>query len=655
MTKRIQTNLLTCALLIAPALHAVGCSDDDSGKTVSDGGANDASSPGSDGAVDGASPNRDGSIADGGGSDGSAPDASNPDAAVPVVGDTWGFTSTKRLVLFERATGRLERAVAVDVPANETVWGVDVRPADGSIVAVTSAGKLYTINPQTGATTLKSTLTADPADTSDAFTALAGTLYGVDFNPVPDRLRIVSDTGQNLRINVDTGAVTTDLALNPLNPGIVAAAYTNSFAAACRTSLYVVDAAARKLLLQNPPNDGKLTEVGSLGDATIGTVHGFDIAITSAGVSVALVSATAADGERVAELNLSTGALTAPHTIALNIGETLDSVFVAPPSTAPAQAAGELLATTASNKLISFNRGAPGKLCTSAPITGLGAGENVVGADVRPADGNLYALTNSGKLYTVVTATAAATLKSTLNPPTALSGAEFALGFNPVPDRLRVISDTGVNLRINVDDGAVTTDSPISQTAGTPGITAAAYTNGFAGARSTTLWAIDSTSDSLVLVGANPADAAACPNATNPNCGVSTVVQPLGITGDVAAVNGFDIEASTGTALAALAVGDAASSTLYTIQPSGPTVSVAAGTIGGGERVRSLTFAATPALTAWVATSDNKLISFAPASPQTSLTNAALSGLQTDETLVGIDVRPLDGKLYGLGSSGRLY
>jgi trimeric autotransporter adhesin len=659
MTQRRQTNLLTCALLIGPVLTAIGCGDDDPGKAVDsgapDGSTSEAGTSGSDGSVDGAMRNPDGSTPDGGVLDGSAVDGSNPDAAARIVGDTWGFTSSKRLVLFERATGRLERAVNVAVPVNETVWGVDVRPADGSIIAVTSAGKLYTIDPQSGAMTPKSTLTADVADTSEAFTALAGTAYGVDFNPVPDRLRIVSNTGQNLRINVDTGAVTTDLALNPANTGVVAAAYTNSFAAACRTSLYVLDGVGRKLLLQNPPNDGKLTDLGSLGDAAIGAVHGFDIAIDSAGVSVALVSATAADGERVAELNLSTGALSSPRVVALNAGETLDSVFVLPPSTAPSQAVGELLATTATNKLISFNRGAPGKLCTSAPITGLGAGESVVGADVRPADGNLYALTNNGKLYTVAIATATAALKSTLTPATTLSGAEFAVGFNPVPDRLRVISDTGVNLRINVDDGVVTTDSAITQAAGTPGITAAAYTNSFAGARSTTLWAIDSTSDSLVLVGANPADAAACPNATNPNCGVSTVVQPLGITGDVTAINGFDIEATTGAALAALAIGDAASSTLYTIQPSGPTVSVAAGTIGGGERVRSLTFAATPALTAWVVTSDSKLISFAPNAPQTSLTNAALTGLQTDETLVGIDVRPLDGKLYGLGSTGRLY
>lgn len=657
--QRIHSSLLTCALLLTPIASSVGCSDDNDDP----GGNLDA------GNLDGG-PKLDAALPDG---STIRPDGQVvlPDGAVAAVGDTWGFTSAGRLVLFERASGQIERAVSVATPPGETVWGVDVRPADGTVIALTSGGKLYTVNPQTGATTLKSTLSADAADiAAPTFAALEGTAYGLDFNPVVDRLRVVSNTGQNLRINVDTGATSADTALNPATTGVTAAAYSNSFGAACRTSLYVIDATARKLLLQNPPNDGVLTELGSLGDATIGQVHGFDIVTGSNGANVALVSATATDGERVSELSLATGALSNPHLVALNAGEKLESVFALPPTVAPVQAPGELLATTVGNKLISFARSAPGKLCTSVAITGLGAGDNIVGADVRPADGNLYALTASGKLYTVDVATAAATLKSTLvkgadaDPFTALAGTEFAVGFNPVPDRLRIISDTGLNLRVNVDDGKVSTDSAITPASGVtaPGVTAVAYTNAFAGAKSTTLWGIDSASDSLVRIGADPADGTACPNATNPNCGVSTVVQPLGITGDVATVNGFDIEATTGVALAALAAGDAASSTLYSVNPAGNPgampavpVTVALGVIGGGERVRSLSFSATPKLTAWVVTGDNKLLSFAPSAPQTSITNAALSGLQVAETLVGIDVRPRDGKLYGVGSSGRLY
>lgn len=662
----IQKNLLASLLLLSPMLPIVGCVDDEPDAISADGGSfEDAATNGT---TDGGTAPDATIVA---AVDGSVVDAAwpTPDGAVNATGDTWALDSTGALVLFDRKTGGVERVVPVTkLPAGESIWGIDVRPADGSLVAVSSAGKLYVIDATSGIATVKSTLVADPADSTDPFSVLTGGAYGVDFNPVADRLRVVSKTGQNLRINVDTGLVTTDAAINPATP-ISEAAYTNSFAATCRTRLYVIDADGKQLYLQDPPNDGKLTVIGSLGAAVTGPVHGFEIVTGSDGSNVALVGFTGSDGEHIAEVNLSTGLATAlPGVVAIG-GATLQHIFAAPPGVAPTQLPGELLATTESNKLVSFMRGAPGKLCTSVTVTGLANGEDILGADVRPADGKLYALTNGAKLYTLDVVTGVATAKSTLikatdaDPFSGLGeGAELAVGFNPVPDRLRVISNRGDNLRINVDDGKVTTDTAISQAEGTPCVSAVAYTNAFAGAKSTTLFGIDSVSDALVRIGGNPADGAACPNATNPNCGVSSLVQPLGIAGDVTPINGFDIDGTTGVALAALAIGDGKSSTLYVINPNGDLgatppvpVAVVAGAIGGGERVRSLTLAATPKLTAWVVTADNKLVSFAPAAPQTSLTQASLTGLQANETLVGIDVRPLDGKLYGVGSSGRLY
>jgi hypothetical protein len=261
------------------------------------------------------------------------------------------------------------------------------------------------------------------------------------------------------------------------------------------------------------------------------------------------------------------------------------------------------------NKLVSFNRGAPGKLCTSASITGLGAGENVLGIDIRPADGALYALGSAGKVYTLDTATGAATLKSTLMadaadttaPFTALYGTDFGVGFNPVPDRLRVVNDTGQNLRINVDTGATTTDETLRP--GTPRVTAVAYTNSFAGATSTTLFALDSTADSLVRIGGDPATGAACTLTTNPNCGVVTAIGALNA-GDTTGVDGFDIDARSrtlGSALAALTIGAATSSSLFVVNletgsAAAPT-GVANPTIGGGERLRGLAFAGNPVVT----------------------------------------------------------
>ncbi|WP_404349449.1 DUF4394 domain-containing protein [Phycicoccus jejuensis] len=63
--------------------------------------------------------------------------------------------------------------------------------------------------------------------------ALEGKHFGVDFNPAADRLRVISDTGQNLRHDVNPGGTT--IADTPLNvtgatgpsTGVTAAAYTN--------------------------------------------------------------------------------------------------------------------------------------------------------------------------------------------------------------------------------------------------------------------------------------------------------------------------------------------------------------------------------------------------------------------------------------------
>lgn len=656
------SNLLRCAILLTPL--TVGCGDDDGPDDVG----NDAAADSDAARVDATTPDAT-AVGDAGatGDASSTPDA-EADSAVPPSADTWAVTSSGRLLRFARGNGSVAAAVNLTgIPAGETLLGADIRPANGTVVALvrvdgSSAGKLYTVDPATGVATFKATLALDPGDSSEPFAALAGSNFGVDFNPVADRLRVISDSGQNLRINPETGATITDTALTPATPGVYAAAYTESFGAACRTRLFVIDASSRKLLLQDPPNDGRLTEVATLGDTT-GVVHGFDIQTLDTGSNVAIFAATASDGERVGSFDLVTGALGASAVVPLTAGETLRAVFADLPTSTPAQARGELLATTASNKLISFNRTAPGKLCSSVAITNLADGESVLGADVRPADKALYALGSTGKLYTVALDTGAATLKSTLSAATgdddpfvSLAAGEYGVGFNPAADRLRVVTGDGANLRINVDDGKVTTDALLSNGSA---VSAAAYTNSFAGTKSTALYGLDHGADALVRIGSVPADAAACPNDTNPNCGVVTTIGPLSAGGDVTDVNGFDIDANTGTALAALRLGDAASSTLFAVNlttgaaalPTG----TANGTIGGGEPVRSLTFAAAPTLTAWVATSDGKLLSFAPATPGTITKTLTLSGLQADETLIGIDVRPLDGTLYGIGSSGRLY
>ena len=569
-------------------------------------------------------------------------------------GNTFALTSTGRIISFDRAAPTITTAYNVTgLQSGDTLIAVDIRPGGtpaGQVYGLSTMGRLYVIDPATGKATLKSTLTADPTDTTSPFTALSGTYFGIDFNPVVDRLRIVSDTGQNLRVNVDTGATTTDGTLNvagTTRTGVVEAAYTNDFAATCRTTLYYIDSTTDKLLTTSDPNNGVVAEVGALG-VNAGLFSGFEISTAADGTNTATAALVVGSTTNVYTINLTTGAATSNGTLmGLQSNEQIRGMALAPATTAPANALGQMVATTVSNKLISFTTAAPQKLCTSTAISGLAAGENVLGIDTRPADGAVYALGSTGKIYTVNPSTGAATLKSTLAPAmgdafTALSGVEFGVDFNPVPDRLRVVSDTGQNLRINVDTGAVITDTALNPAGST--VVAAAYTNAFAGAAFTTLYVLDAGNDRLQIQG-QPSG--------NPNAGDLLTVGALGI-GDVQSVAAFDIAGANNMAFAAVNLSGATTSELHSVNlATGAATKINA--IGGGEIVRGATLVGAPTATVFGLTTDNRLVSFKPATPGTLDTTMAITGLQGGENLIGIDFRQTNGKLYGASNAGRLY
>src|SRR5262245_56674782 len=54
-------------------------------------------------------------------------------------------------------------------------------------------------------------------------------------------------------------------------------------------------------------------------------------------------------------------------------------------------------------------------------------------------------------------------------------------------------------------------------------------------------------------------------------------------------------------------------------------------------------------------TPQDNLLTFDSAAPGTVITSADVSGLQVGERLLGIDVRPATGQVYGLTSAARLY
>ena len=223
-----------------------------------------------------------------------------------VVGLTTAPASQSLLTFTSENPGEILSAVAITgLQPGEQVLGIDARPSTGDLYALTNGGRLYIIDPTTGVASTPVTLSADPSDISAPFTALDGSRFGIDFNPAADRLRVVSDTDQNLRIDPATGAVVTDAPLaymagDPsfgMNPRIVAAAYTNNDTdVVTPTTLYVLEQElyntktlpdgttldALSLVRQGgpdaspSPNLGQLTTIGAFGRDGA-TIAGFDV------------------------------------------------------------------------------------------------------------------------------------------------------------------------------------------------------------------------------------------------------------------------------------------------------------------------------------------------------------------------------------------
>jgi len=235
-----------------------------------------------------------------------------------------------------------------------------------------------------------------------------------------------------------------------------------------------------------------------------------------------------------------------------------------------------LLYSTSGNDLARFDSGATG-VVTSVPITGLQAGETIVGIDVRPANQTLYGVGSSSRLYTINPLTGAATQVAGTTTPFTLNGTSFAFDFNPVPDRIRVISNTGQNLRLDPNNGNLAaTDTSITPAGVT--ITGGAYDRNVPGFGITTLYAIDATNGVLTTVGS----VNGTPN--SPNGGVvGPTVGSLGLGTALDPRIGFDISgANNSSAFATMLTGG--TDKLYSINLSTGQATLV-GTIGTGTTV----------------------------------------------------------------------
>ena len=183
--------------------------------------------------------------------------------------------------------------------------GIDFRPLTGQLVGVGSDSVLYVIDPDSGL----ATRVGGPFSPG-----LSGGAFGVDVNPVLDELRVVSSTGQNMRINLATGAQASGSPATPLNPGaphVVASGYTASTFSAARpaaTSLVAIDSASDQVLVQSPPDAGTLGSGKPLG-IDIGDAVGLDVVYVPGVGDVAYMVATPAGsaGANLYRVSLITG------------------------------------------------------------------------------------------------------------------------------------------------------------------------------------------------------------------------------------------------------------------------------------------------------------------------------------------------------------
>lgn len=189
----------------------------------------------------------------------------------------YALTEGQRLVTFDTDVRTIHSTVAISGLGEDTLVGLDFRPATGELYALSNGNQFYKIDTNSGA--------ASPVGNA---LSLIDVSKSFDFDPVNDTIRLVTTLRKNLRVNPNTGAIAAadqilTYAAGDPNFGaatqVVQAAYTNSVPGAVSSTLYNLEATRDVLTIQSPQNGGQLHTVGSVG-VTLGTFlcfNGMDI------------------------------------------------------------------------------------------------------------------------------------------------------------------------------------------------------------------------------------------------------------------------------------------------------------------------------------------------------------------------------------------
>ncbi|WP_207495567.1 DUF4394 domain-containing protein [Aridibaculum aurantiacum] len=572
----------------------------------------------------------------------------------------YAVTSGLNLVSFEAASpGTITSSVPLTgLLANHTFEGLDFRPANGQLYAfsyhsTTGAAQVYRIKPGSGTMTpIGNTITLATGMSS----------IGFDFNPTVDRIRLTSATRQNYRLNPNDGSLAatdgtlTYAAGDPnagATPNIRGVAYSNNLPSVTTTAIYYYDFNLNTLSTSSAPNAGTMNTIGSSGIVAAST-SAIDMDIyTSTGTgtnSAYLLAGTSGSNSNFYRLNLSTGAAT----LVGMIGSGLDIIDIA--VMVDPTPVNKLIYGLSGNNLVTFFSNTPNTFTSSMMISGITAGQAIVGLDFRPATGQLFAMgynssNGATQLYVLNTSTGAATaVAAPVTLATGMTGIGF--DFNPTVDRIRVTSDQRHNYRLNPNNGAIgATDGTLTYAPGDPNasampaVHAVAYTNSFSGATTTAIYYYDINLNILATSSA-------------PNDGTMNTVGSTGITANVSAMIDMDISsnraAATNNAFL-VASTNGTSSNLYSINlATGATRQI--GQVGMSGLVSNIAvyIAPPPPSKLVYALSGSNLVSFNANMPGTIVSSVAVTGIAAGQTLVGIDFRPANGQLFGMGyaSSG---
>lgn len=444
------------------------------------------------------------------------------------------------------------------IAAGETLQAIDVRPINGRLYGLATNGSmahLYHIDVRDGVAT-QIGVPFQYATGDGAPVAVTGTDIDIDFNPLVDRIRLITSDGLNARINPNTGAPvdgdngSTAGSVNNTNPdgnqvtGLGGAAYTNSTHNPSVTTLYTVRYDGTTLALQNPPNAGTQVSVGAINvngsPIEPGIRVAFDIprgvttAANNAGVSSGsgYLGVVRSGGSQLYRLDLSTGAATSLGDFDTEIRD-----FAVWTPEALAFATTEPAGTPVLSRFLASN---PGEL-VSRPITGVALGESFAGVTIRPATGQMYGLgygtvTNTATLYLVDPFTAAATVVGEANniqfrdqDDDIVPLADLKIAVNNPADRIRVVGSNGVNFRVHPDTGEGI-DGNYGLTENVPAGTNPDGTISGASTRADAVAYIDRAPDNaaeLFVIADTNADVIA--TSESPNTGAVTAVGPLGI------------------------------------------------------------------------------------------------------------------------------